>query len=120
MPASHPIELRDRVVRAYIEDGLSARKVAALFRVGVTSVYRFASAYRAGLSLEPGVAPGAVAKLRPAHDDWLRAQLELNPYVTSYELTRQFNRRFRSLKVHRSTVLRAMHRVGFSHKKRPR
>ena len=36
----------------------------------------------------------------------------------SYELAARFNKRFRATKVHRSTILRAMHDLGFSFKKK--
>ena len=38
--------------------------------------------------------------------------------VKDPELAARFNKRFRGTKVHRSTILRAMHDLGFSFKKK--
>lgn len=119
MPAGLPIELRERIVRAHVEHGLSPEEVAELFGVGRTSVLRFIAKHRRGEPLEPGRAPGGTPKLGDTELTWLRGRLEEDPYLTSYELTAKYNRAFPKNRVHRSTILRAMHTLGFTHKKRP-
>lgn len=119
MPAGLPIELRTRIVRAHVDQGLSMQEIAELFGVGRTTVRRYLAKNARGESLEPRVAPGARPKLGTKEFAWLKKSIEKNPYVTSYELATLYNRRFRKNQVHRSTVLRAMHQLGFTHKKRP-
>lgn len=119
MPAPLPIELRERIVRAYFEHDLTKAEVAELFNVGEATVTRLLARNRRG-SLEPDRAPGGRPKLGPMHDEWLRTELEADPYLSSYELAERFNRRFSAERVHRSSILRAMHRLGFTHKKRLR
>ena len=113
-----PVELRERIVRAHIERGMSVSEIAVVFQVGLTSVKRYVHRAATGLSLHPRLPPGARPKL--THEDlaWLKTQIETNPYITSYELCALYNRAHRRNRVHRSTVLRAMHKLGFTHKKR--
>ena len=56
--------------------------------------------------------------LQEKHYRWLEADLARNPYVTSQELTVRFRRRFRRLHPHRSTILRAIHHLDFTFKKK--
>lgn len=119
MPAALPIELRQRIVRAYARQDMTVAEIAAVFQVGVTSVRRYAALARRGLSLHPRTAPGAESKLMDEDLAWLRAQVEASPYLTSYELCTLYNRCHRRNRVHRSTILRAIHKLGFTHKKRP-
>lgn len=120
MPAALPIELRERIVRAHVERGMPQIEIAEVFQVAVRTVSRYVAKYEQNASLEPGYAPGATPKLTPDHEAWLRAELEADPFTSSYDLAARFNRRFRASAVHRSTILRAMHRLGFTHKKRRR
>lgn len=119
MPAGLPLELRVRIVNAYTELGLSKPEIAELFDVDRTTVSRYVRKHASGESLEPRTSPGARAKLGPKEVGWLKKQIEKNPFVTSYELAGSYNRRFKKNLVHRSTILRAMHQLGFTHKKRP-
>jgi putative transposase len=120
MPASIPIELRERIVRAHVERGMGLREIAELFAVGYSSVWRYISKHENGEDLEPGVAPGAQPKLTASQRSWLKKEIEDDPYLTSHELSARYNRRFRSNRVHRSTILRAMRALGFTHKKKRR
>lgn len=117
MPAGLPIELRQRVVEAVEQQELTWKQIATVFNVSEPTIHRLMLKHRAGESLEPKTSPGAVAKLGDAERSWIRSAIESDPYVTSYELTARYNRHFRHNRVHRSTILRAMHALGFSHKK---
>ena len=117
--SSLPIELRERIVQAHVDRGLSQTQVAELFQVGRTTVRRYLQKVEAGESLEPGRPPGPTPKLTPKHFTWLKSCLQEDPYLTSYELAAKYNRRFKSNPVHRSTILRAMHKLGYTYKKRP-
>ncbi len=116
---SLPIELRERIVQAYEKQGLAPQEIADLFQVGRTTVRRYLDKHAQGESLEPGFSPGAPPKLGAKERTWLRKRLERDPYLTSYELTVDYNKRFPKNRVHRSTILRAIHDLGFTHKKRP-
>lgn len=115
-----PIELRERIVRAHTEHGMEVLEIADVFQVSITSVRRFIKLASSGGSLIPRTAPGGVKKLGKSEHEWLLSEIQESPFTTSYELTAKYNRNFRSNKVHRSTILRAMHTLGFTHKKRPR
>lgn len=117
MPAGLPIELRQRVVDAVEGQQLTWKQIATIFNVSEATIHRLMLKRRAGESLEPKKSPGASAKLGDTELSWIRRELESNPYVTSYELAANYNRRFRHNQVHRSTILRAMHALGFTHKK---
>lgn len=113
-----PIELRERIVHAHAEQGMAVLEIAELFQVSITSVRRFIKVAKAGGSLTPETPPGGLKKLGESEHQWLLAEIQQSPFTTSYELTAKYNRKFRGNKVHRSTILRAMHTLGFTHKKR--
>jgi len=73
---------------------------------------------RAKKSLEPRTSPGPAVKVKSKHRTWLSKALSKNPFLSSYELIRLFHKQFPSLQVHRSTILRVMHELGFSFKNR--
>ena len=120
MPRALPIELRERIVQAHLKHGMPADELAEIFSVSVASVRRYLAKDAAGESLEPGVAPGGKPKLSDTENTWLQAELEADPFLTSYELCARFNKAFRCNQVHRSTILRAIHKFGFTYKKKRR
>lgn len=115
-----PIELRERIVAAHVERGMEILEVAEIFQVSHSSVRRYVARAARGESLAAKSSPGAEPKLGERELSWLRTVIAENPFTTSYELTARYNRGFRSNKVHRSTILRAMHALGFTHKKKRR
>ena len=118
MPAALPIELRQRIVQAHARREMTAFEIAGVFQVGLTSVKRYVAKAAKGISLHPGSAPGAKPKLTDEHLAWLKRQVQANPYLTSHELCGLYNRAHPRNRVHRSTILRAMHKLGLTHKKR--
>lgn len=117
MPAPLSMDLRLRIAEAIERDQEAGDQIAARFNVSTASVSRIKAKIARGESLEPRPIPGPTPKLKPRHLEWVRAQLEADPFVTSYDLADRFNRHFRAMQVHRSTILRAMHELGFSFKK---
>lgn len=95
-------------------------EIAEVFHVSVASVRRYIAKAAKGQSLAPAVPPGLPEKLGDKEYEWLRNELIGNPYTTSYELANRYNKMFRSNQVHRSTILRAMRKLGFSYKKNSR
>lgn len=117
MPRALPVELRERIARAHIDQGMGVNEIAEVFHVSVASVRRYIAKASQGKSLAPAVPPGVSQKLGDKEYEWLRQELADDPYTTSYELANRYNRKFRSNQVHRSTILRAIGKLGFSYKK---
>lgn len=117
MPAPLSIDLRERIVEAYLLREQTHEEIAERFRVSVPTVERLGRRAREGRDLEPDRPTGRPRLLQEQHLAWLRKEMEADPYVTSHELTARFKRRFPRCRLHRSTVLRAMHELGFTFKK---
>ena len=111
------LDLRERIGVALVEARESHPLIAVRFQVSKATVERIARKIREGRSLEPVRRPGRTPLLGDRHFAYLRTQLEKGPFMTSYDLTRRFNKRFPKNRVHRSTILRAMHQLNFSFKK---
>lgn len=92
--------------------------IAERFSISVSSVEKISRKLRYGQSLEPAQRPGRSKVLGDKHLEFIRKEIGHTPYATSYELTQRFNKKFAKTRVHRSTVLRAMHELGFSFKKK--
>lgn len=117
MPRPHPKELRSRVVAAYEAGEGTQEELALRFKVGVASVKRWVWAWRGDGRLEhrPMGTPRPRA-LQAVHEEHLERVVAERPEVTAPELTRQLELLF-GLKVHRSTVKRALRRLGYRKKK---
>lgn len=59
---------------------------------------------------------GPKPRLMEVHFEWLRARTAESPFLSTYELAPLFNEEFPEVAVHRSTILRALHRLGLSFK----
>jgi transposase len=111
------MELRERIAAAIQDQEQAQEQIEARFEVSFITVERMARRLREGEGLQPRKIPGRSPKLQERHIEYLRGQLEAGPYTNSYELAARFNKRFRATQVHRSTILRAMHDLGFTFKK---
>jgi transposase len=68
---AHSEEVRIRVVKAVVEDGMSCNRAAAVFRVGVASSIRWVAAFRSeGRTSALPVGGNNRSKLKD-HRDWL-------------------------------------------------
>lgn len=115
MAEAHSLELRVRVVRAYEAGEGSYPVIAARFSVGEASVRRWVSLHRKG-DLRPrrkgGGTPSVIAR------DEIEAALARVRDATAGELTAEFNRkRHWRVRVHVSSMKRALHRHGYVVKK---
>jgi transposase len=120
MAANISLDLRERILRSVSEEGLSQADTARRFAVSESTVSRLIRAFAERGTLEKGDEPnGRKPKLGDEHFDWLRARIKESPFLSTYELTPEFNEVFPDVQVHRSTILRALHRIGLSVKKRP-
>lgn len=117
MTAPLSMDLRERIAAAHeVRDGTN-EEIATRFGVSLTTVERLGRKIREGVGLVPGKPTGRPKLLKKKHHDWIAKQLRRDPYMTSYELTARLKKRFRRMGIHRSTVLRAMHELGFTFKK---
>ena len=119
MPNPYPIELRERAVRAYETGNESQTVVAARFTVNPWTLLRWVARQRETGSVAPW--PKRGGRVSPVDSAELEAVVGDTPDATTEELTQAYNGRVpRSDRVHRSSILRALHRRGFVFKKRPR
>ena len=115
------MDLAQRIAEAIVQAEESQPLIAERFEVSVSTVERISRRMREGRPLtRTEHFGGARPRLREEHRSYIAQQLKEAPFVSSYELTEQFNSHFPALRVHRSTILRAMHAAGFSFKKKSR
>lgn len=117
MTAPLSMDLRERIAAAHEARDGTNEEIAKIFGVSLTTVERLGRKLREGIDLVAGKPTGRPKLLEKKHHDWIAKQLRGDPYITSHELTAKLKKRFRRLGIHRSTVLRAMHDLGFTFKK---
>lgn len=119
MPNPYPIELRERAVRAYETGDEAHTVVAARFAVNPWTLLRWIGRQRATGSVAPW--PKRGGRVSPVDGAVLEAVVRDTPDATTEELTRAYNGRVaRGDRVHRSSILRSLHRRGFVFKKNGR
>jgi transposase len=121
MAANLSMDLKQRIVRSVKDEGLSQADTARRFAVSESTVSRLVQALRERGTVAPvAFVHGPKPRLMEVHLEWLRARTAESPFLSTYELTPLFNEEFPEVAVHRSTILRALHRLGLSFKKKPR
>jgi transposase len=115
MPDAYPIELRERVVRAYEAGDGSYRMVALQFALGEATVKRWVWLLARQGTVVPRAKRGGTPSTIGA-DEIERIITRLRD-PTANELTVEFNRRRRRDRVHVSSIKRALHRFGYVVKK---
>ncbi len=108
MGEPHPIELRERVVKAYESGEGAYHVVAAMFSLGEATVKRWVWRYRERGSVVPTPKGGGTPSTISASE--IESILERLGDATANELTAEFNR-------HVSSMKRALHRHGYVVKK---
>ena len=108
-------DLRRKIVDA-VERGMPKAQTAKTFGVGITTVKRYASKARRGESLEPGKAPGKRRKMDEKVSKLLEEDLHERPFVTLRERC-DYIEAISGVSVSRSTVCRAIARIGSTRKK---
>ncbi len=113
-----PLAVRRVIVRLR-EEGRTYEEIADLVGVGSATVNRILSRYRKTGSLEP-LAPGGgnPSPLRGKVADKLKALVEAMPDATVVEMAAAL-RKAEKLATSRSSVQRALTRLGYSRKKSP-
>lgn len=112
-------DLRHRIIRAWQVEKLRVPELASRFSVGTATVKRLIRRFRETGSVEPlphggGQRPKIPAEKLPR----VQRLLEANPDWSIDELAAAYNQR-EGAKVSRSTMVRAVARLGFTRKKSP-
>jgi transposase len=119
MPNPFAIELRERAVCAYEAGEDSHTVVAARFALNPWTLLRWIVRRRETGSVAPLAKSGG--RFSPVDRGVLEAVVRDTRDATTEELTREYNRRVdRARRVHRSSILRALHRDGYVFKKNGR
>ncbi|MBX5484936.1 MAG: transposase [Myxococcaceae bacterium] len=121
MSVGHPTpeKLRIAIVRAFHEQGMSYKEIAELLGIGEATVSRVLRRYRETGSVEPRPRGGGnFSPISGTAAAQLSALVEERPDMTLSELTEEFVKRT-GVRTSRSSVGRALHRLGFTRKKSP-
>ena len=115
-PAS--LDLRERVIFAVEQEGMSRNRAAARFGVAPSSAIKWVARYRASGSAAPGKMGGHKPKtLRAEHAEWLIARCRERPFTISQLVEELLAER--GLKVDRHSVWEFLHAEHLSFKKKP-
>jgi len=109
-------DLRRRVVSA-VGGGMSKAQAARTFSVSLSSVKRYVNKADRGEPLAPKKSPGSAPKLDEKATKLLEVDLKERPYATLQEERRDYIRALAGLSVSRSTICRAIARIGSTRKK---
>jgi transposase len=113
--SSYSEDLRSRVVSA-VEGGMSKVQAARTFSVSLSSVKRYVDKANHGESLAPKKRPGSTPILDEKARRLLGADLEERPYLTLRQRC-EYIEAMTGLSVSRSTMCRAIARLGSTRKK---
>ncbi len=117
MPGAYSADLRERVLRACERGGASRAEIAALFRVGEATVYRWLQAWRAeGRREARPRAGGPAPRLDAAALDELKGVVAESNDLTLAEYAARLADRT-GVRVSGSTVCRALRRLDLPRKK---
>src|SRR5215211_2099418 len=112
----YSIDLREKIVSA-VGGGISKSQAARTFSVSLSSVKRYIKKAEHGESLAPKKSPGSALKLDDKATKLLEADLKHRPFATTLQERRDYMHALTGLSVSRSTICRAIARIGSSRKK---
>lgn len=115
MSKPYSTDLRERVVAA-VEGGLSRRRAAEVFDIGVSSVIRWVQRFRTTGSIAAKPMGGDHRSLLTGARDWLLERIEAEPDLTIEELRDEL--RERGVIVGYGTVWRFFAREAITFKKK--
>ncbi len=113
--SGYSVDLRLRVVSS-VESGMSKAQAARTFSVSLSSVKRYVEKAQRGESLAPKERPGSLPKLDEKARKLLEDDLRDRPYLTLQERC-EYIEAMTGLSVSRSTMCRAIARIGPTRKK---
>jgi putative transposase len=118
MTRPYSLDLRERVVAAVEQEGLSRHQAAARFGVAVSTVVHWVRRFRTTGGLAPGKIGGHKKRvLRGEHAEWLIARCREREFTIS-QLVEEILAE-RALKVDRRQIWEFLHAEGLSFKKKP-
>lgn len=112
---AYSTDLRERIVRV-VAEGRPMREAARRFGVSVSAVKRYVVRQQETGSLERKPIPGGPRKISRAQDAILLARLEAEPDATVLEHCTWWAQH-QGQQVSEATMWRALHRLGWTHKK---
>jgi transposase len=115
MMSAYSEDLRWRIVSA-VEGGMAKAQAARTFRVSLSSVKRYVNKAERGVPLAPKKRPGSAPKLDDPAMKLLADDLEERPFATLRERC-EYVEVTTGLSVSRSTMCRAIARLGPTRKK---
>jgi len=114
----HPEKIRRTIVRAFYKEGFTYEEIASFLDIGVASVSRILRLHRETGRVAPRPrGPGRSSPISGRVAEELRRIVAQRPDATAAELLAALVERT-SVKTSLAAVKRAMHRLGFSRKKR--
>jgi transposase len=113
--SGYSVDLRTRIVSA-VEGGMSKAQAARTFSVSLPSVKRYVEKAHRGESLAPKKRPGSAPKLDDKAIKLLKEDLKERPFATLQERC-DYIETMTGLSVSRSTMCRAIARIGPTRKK---
>ena len=116
MVQAYSQDLRDRVILAVEQDGLSRREAARRYRVSEASAIRWLQAYREGRRCALAMG-GDRRSVLPRERDWLLAAIEAEPEVTLMALSSRLLAE-RDVRADPSMLSRFLRSCGISFKKK--
>jgi len=117
MAKAYSQDLRDRVIEAVEDEGMSRRGAAARFGISESSAIKWMQRYRLTGERGPvGTGGHRRSKLKPERD-WLLAAIADDPDITLEALSRRLGAE-RSVRADTSMLSRCFQREGISFKKR--
>jgi transposase len=105
-----------KIVEVVERRAMNKSEVAHLFGVSLSSVKRYVRKFRQGSSLSPGKAPGKRPKVDECARRLLEADLKERPFAKLRQRC-EYLEALAGLMVSRSTLCRALKRMGFTRKK---
>ena len=113
---AYSTDLKERLVRA-VANGQPMREAARRFSVAVTTVKRAVVQERKTGSLERKPIPGCPRRIGAKQETMLQARLEAAPDATVLEHCAWWAEQY-GQQLSEATMWRAIHRLGWTHKKR--
>jgi transposase len=110
-------DLRERIVSAVEVDGMSKAQAPRTFSVSLSSVKRYVNKAKRGESLAPRKRPGSTPKLDEKARSLLAADLKERPSYFTLQERCDYIELMTGLSVSRSTMCRAIARIGPTRKK---
>lgn len=131
MPAPLSLDLRGRIVKAYLDNQGTIDEIALRFHVGRATVTRLLGLYRAAQSPDPAhaealmaaVAPkphggGGPCRVRAQDEPLIRAWIEEDPSLTQGELACRYQAATKR-PIGQQAMGRTLARMGYTRKKSP-